>query len=71
MEFANPFDDPQGRFYLLENDARQYSLWAEHCALPQGWRVVCEPQSQEACQAWLAEQWQNLQPALFASSASE
>lgn len=71
MEFVNPFDNPQGRFYLLENGARQFSLWPEHCQLPPGWRVVCEPQSQEACQALLAAQWQTLQPAHFVPTASE
>ena len=38
---------------------------------PAGWRVVCEPQSQEACQRWLAEQWQTLEPFYFAGSAHE
>jgi uncharacterized protein YbdZ (MbtH family) len=28
--------------------------------------VVCEPQSQEACQQWLAEHWHTLTPSHFA-----
>ncbi|WP_423226871.1 MbtH family NRPS accessory protein, partial [Parendozoicomonas haliclonae] len=27
-----------------------FSLWPAACALPAGWDVVCEPQSQDACQ---------------------
>ncbi|AEJ97096.1 MbtH family protein [Klebsiella pneumoniae] len=54
MQFSNPFDNPQGQFYILRNDQQQYSLWPAHCDLPAGWTVVCPPQSAEACNAWLA-----------------
>ncbi|EEJ3719702.1 MbtH family NRPS accessory protein, partial [Salmonella enterica subsp. enterica serovar Braenderup] len=27
MEFSNPFDNPQGQFYILQNAQRQFSLW--------------------------------------------
>jgi uncharacterized protein YbdZ (MbtH family) len=51
MQFSNPFDNPQGQFYILRNEQQQYSLWPHHCALPQGWVVECPPQSLEACNA--------------------
>lgn len=41
MQFSNPFDNPQGQFYILHNDQQQYSLWPAHCDLPAGWTVVC------------------------------
>jgi uncharacterized protein YbdZ (MbtH family) len=66
MQISNPFDDAQGQFYILQNAQQQYSLWPQHCALPEGWRVVCEPQSAEACNAWLAARWKTLNPAHFA-----
>jgi uncharacterized protein YbdZ (MbtH family) len=66
MEYSNPFDAPQGRFFILENDRRQFSLWPEHCELPAGWVAVCEPALAEVCHAWLQENWTNLQPASFA-----
>ncbi|CAM8674472.1 MbtH family NRPS accessory protein [Leclercia adecarboxylata] len=66
MEFSNPFDDPQGLFTIVQNAQNQYSLWPQQCALPDGWHVVCEAQSQEACQKWLAAHWQTLIPAHFA-----
>ena len=66
MEFSNPFDDPQGQFTLLQNAQQQFSLWPQQCALPEGWRVVCEPQSSEACQQWLATHWTTLTPSQFA-----
>lgn len=66
MEFSNPFDDPQGLFAIVQNSQQQYSLWPQQCTLPDGWRVVCEPQSPEACQQWLAAHWSTLIPTHFA-----
>lgn len=36
MEFSNPFDNPQGQFYILQNPQRQFSLWPQQCSLPAG-----------------------------------
>jgi uncharacterized protein YbdZ (MbtH family) len=47
MECSNPFDNQQGQFFILQNAQQQFSLWPQQCALPQGWRVVCQPASQE------------------------
>lgn len=65
MEFSNPFDNPQGQFYILQNPQRQFSLWPQQCSLPAGWTVACEPQSQEACQQWLDANWNTLTPANY------
>ncbi|HAT3633461.1 TPA: MbtH family NRPS accessory protein [Raoultella ornithinolytica] len=70
MQFSNPFDNPQGQFYILRNEQQQYSLWPHHCALPQGWVVECPPQSLEACNGWLAANWSTLTPAHYAISRS-
>ncbi|WAH53709.1 MbtH family NRPS accessory protein [Pseudescherichia vulneris] len=66
MEFSNPFDDPEGQFYILQNAQQGYSLWPQQCALPPGWDVIADPQPQSVCHAWLAAQWQNLNPAYHA-----
>lgn len=66
MEYTNPFDNPQGRFYILQNARQQYSLWPEQCTLPAGWRVMCEPQAPEQCNAWLDAHWQTLTPSNYA-----
>ena len=68
MEFSNPFDSSAGRFFILENAASQFSLWPEHCTLPEGWQVVCEPASNEECNQWLLANWTQLQPANFAKA---
>lgn len=65
MAFSNPFDDPLGAFYILRNTQGQFSLWPQHCALPAGWQMVCEPQPQDACQQWLATNWHTLTPTHF------
>lgn len=62
MELNNPFDDPQGQFYLLRNAQQQYSLWPQQCALPIGWDVISDAQSLAACQQWLISHWQILTP---------
>lgn len=67
MQVSNPFDDGQGQFYLLQNAQRQFSLWPAHCALPAGWHVISEPQSLDACNAWLKTHWSTLLPSHFAS----
>ncbi len=65
MAFSNPFDDPQGAFYILRNAQGQFSLWPQQCALPAGWGIVCQPQSQASCQQWLEVHWRDLTPANF------
>ena len=67
MQFSNPFDNPQGQFYILRNGQQQFSLWPHSCALPEGWSVECPPQSLAACNAWLAANWSTLTPAPHAS----
>lgn len=66
MEQSNPFDNTQGHFTILINAQQQYSVWPQHVALPAGWQVVCEPQTQEACYHWLKQRWTTLQPGHFA-----
>ena len=41
------------------------SLWPQQCALPAGWDVVCQPQSQASCQQWLEAHWRTLTPSNF------
>ena len=67
MQFSNPFDNPQGQFYILRNGQQQFSLWPPSCALPEGWSVECPPQSLAACNDWLAANWSTLTPAHHAS----
>ena len=59
MQFSNPFDNPQGQFYILRNAQGQYSLWPHHCALPTGWTGGGPAHAQA--------NWSTLIPAHYAS----
>ena len=37
---TNPFDDENGRFYVLVNDENQHSLWPTFADVPAGWTKV-------------------------------
>jgi 2,3-dihydroxybenzoate-AMP ligase len=47
--FHNPFDELQGSFFLLANDAGQLSLWPEFAPSPAGWNKVFGPASHAEC----------------------
>lgn len=53
MAFSNPFDDPQGAFYILRNAQGQFSLWPQQCALPAGWTLcVSRSHRRPASSGW-------------------
>ncbi|VTM53073.1 cytoplasmic protein YbdZ [Klebsiella pneumoniae] len=66
MQFSNPFDNPQGQFYILRNDQQQYSLWPAHCDLPAGW-TWCAPRSRPRLQRLAGGQLVDTDPAHHAS----
>jgi MbtH protein len=59
---TNPFDDPDGRFYVLVNDERQHSLWPSFAEIPGGWRVVHGQDSRDACLEYVTHNWTDLRP---------
>ena len=46
---TNPFDDENGRFYVLVNDENQHSLWPTFADIPAGWTKVFGEDSRAAC----------------------
>lgn len=53
MAFSNPFDDPQGAFYILRNAQGQFSLWPQQCALRQaGTLCVSRSHRRPASSGW-------------------
>lgn len=71
MQVSNPFDDARGQFYILQNAQSDFSLWPQQCALPDGWRPVCQPQPLDDCNAWLAQRWTTLKPDSYAGVAHD
>ncbi|MDT0269141.1 MbtH family protein [Streptomyces sp. DSM 44915] len=60
---ANPFDDEDGRFYVLVNDEGQYSLWPAFAEVPAGWEIRHGEDSRQACLAHIEEHWTDMRPA--------
>jgi MbtH protein len=58
----NPFDDPDGTFYVLVNDEGQHSLWPGKIAVPAGWLVVYGEDGRQACLDYVEEHWTDLRP---------
>ena len=58
----NPFDDPDGRFFVLVNDEEQHSLWPSHLAVPAGWRVVHGEDDRQASLDYVEQHWTDLRP---------
>ncbi len=59
---SNPFDDADGRFYVLVNDDRQYSLWPSFTEIPTGWLNVFGAEGRQRCLDYVAEHWIDLRP---------
>jgi MbtH protein len=58
----NPFDDPDGEFLVLVNDEGQHSLWPSFCEVPDGWRIVHDKGTRDACLAYIEENWTDMRP---------
>jgi MbtH protein len=59
---TNPFDDPDGEFFVLVNEEDQYSLWPSFADVPAGWHVAHGPAERDACLAFVEENWTDMRP---------
>ncbi|MEU5002610.1 MbtH family protein [Streptomyces sp. NPDC021622] len=59
---ANPFDDEDGRFFVLRNDEGQHSLWPAFAEVPAGWLVVHGEDSRRACLDYVEKNWTDMRP---------
>lgn len=59
---TNPFEDPEGSYLTLVNDAAQYSLWPAFVPVPDGWNAVHGPDTREACLDHITVHWTELRP---------
>ncbi|MEU4615581.1 MbtH family protein [Streptomyces umbrinus] len=58
----NPFDDENGRFYVVVNDEDQHSLWPVFAEVPEGWRVVFGEADRAECLEYVEQNWTDLRP---------
>ncbi len=59
---SNPFDNDEGRFFVLVNDEDQHSLWPTFADVPAGWRVVFGEAGRQECLTYVEENWTDLRP---------
>lgn len=59
---SNPFDDEDGRFFVLVNDENQHSLWPTFADIPSGWNKVFGEASRQECLDYVNEHWTDLRP---------
>ncbi|MGA4838483.1 MbtH family protein [Streptomyces sp. G45] len=59
---SNPFDDADGRFYVLVNDEEQHSLWPSFSEVPAGWRIVFGEAGRQECLDYVEQNWTDLRP---------
>jgi uncharacterized protein YbdZ (MbtH family) len=59
---TNPFEDPDGRYFVLVNDEDQHSLWPSFVDVPAGWTAVFGEDTREACLSYVETHWTDLRP---------
>lgn len=59
---TNPFEDPDGSYYVLVNEEGQHSLWPTFAEVPAGWRIVHGEDSRQACLDYVEQNWTDMRP---------
>lgn len=62
---SNPFDDQDGRFFVLVNAEEQYSLWPTFAEVPAGWRTVFggpDGTDRDSALQFVEENWTDMRP---------
>ncbi|MFB7216552.1 MbtH family protein [Streptomyces sp. NPDC056255] len=59
---SNPFDNDEGKFFVLVNDEEQHSLWPTFADVPAGWRVVFGEAERQECLDYVEKNWTDLRP---------
>jgi len=59
----NAFDEPNGRYLVLRNEAGQYSLWPATADIPPGWACALRESSRQECLDYVDGNWSDLRSA--------
>ncbi|MFC5855321.1 MbtH family protein [Streptomyces chlorus] len=68
---SNPFDDENGRFLVLANDEGQHSLWPSFVDVPNGWTIVHQEGTREACLEYVEKNWTDMRPKSLIDAMSQ
>lgn len=64
---TNPFDDPDGTYFVLVNAEGQRSLWPAFADVPAGWTVEHGPTDRGACVEYVNAHWTDMRPRSLAA----
>lgn len=59
---TNPFEDPDGTYFVLVNDEGQHSLWPDFVKVPAGWTAVHGPEARQSCLDYVEANWTDMRP---------
>lgn len=59
---TNPFENADGRYFVLVNDEGQHSLWASYIDIPAGWTIVHGEDSRQGCLDHIEANWVDMRP---------
>ncbi|MFF3731967.1 MbtH family protein [Streptomyces sp. NPDC002476] len=68
---TNPFEDPEGTYFVLVNEEGQHSLWPSFVEVPAGWTVVHGADSRDACVEYINTNWADMRPKHLIESMAE
>lgn len=59
---TNPFEDPDGTYFVLVNDEGQHSIWPSFAEVPAGWTVVLGQTDRQAALDYVEANWTDMRP---------
>jgi MbtH protein len=59
---TNPFEDPDGTYFVLVNDEGQHSLWPSFAEVPAGWTVVHGQSDRQSALDYVEANWTDMRP---------
>lgn len=68
---TNPFDDPDGSYFVLVNDEGQHSLWPAFAAVPGGWKVIFGESGRQECLDFVERSWTDMRPESLIQAVAE
>ena len=59
---SNPFENEDGKYVVLRNEAGQHSMWPNFAEVPAGWSVVYGEDSRQNCLDYVERSWTDMKP---------
>lgn len=59
---TNPFENPEGNYFVLVNADGQHSLWPAFADVPAGWDVALRDVNRDTALDYVADNWTDMRP---------